>query len=100
MRAAGIGLRNCQHFRVQARSRHCWSLLVAPNRTVPHATEKVGLLYPAEKRVHEFEKATIRLLRHGDSSRLARSAAFNASLPCGTGGSFVARIFSITRSIK
>src|SRR5215469_9789017 len=37
---------------------------------------------------------------HGVISRLARNAAFSASLPCGTGTSFVARIFSMTRSIK
>src|SRR5215469_10766300 len=37
---------------------------------------------------------------HGVISRLARNAAFNANFPCGTGTSFVARIFSMTRSIK
>src|SRR5215472_12191861 len=37
---------------------------------------------------------------HGVISRLARNAAFSANFPCGTGTSFVARIFSMTRSIK
>jgi hypothetical protein len=37
---------------------------------------------------------------HGNISRLVRGAAFNANFPCRTGTSFVARIFSMTRSIK
>jgi hypothetical protein len=39
-------------------------------------------------------------LAQGTVSRLARNAAFNAKPPCGIGTSYVARIFSITRSIK
>ena len=39
-------------------------------------------------------------LASGDVSKLARSAAFNANPPCGTGISVAVRIFSITRSIK
>jgi hypothetical protein len=39
-------------------------------------------------------------LRYGAISRLARNAAFNAKLPCGIGTSYVARIFSMTRSVK
>src|SRR5215475_10658768 len=37
---------------------------------------------------------------HGVISRLARNAAFSASLPWGTGTSLAAWIFSMTRSIK
>jgi hypothetical protein len=37
---------------------------------------------------------------HGTASRLARSAALSANLLGGTGNSCVARIFSITLSIK
>jgi hypothetical protein len=37
---------------------------------------------------------------HWTVSRLARNAAFNPRLPCGTGTSYVVRIFSTTRSIK
>jgi hypothetical protein len=44
--------------------------------------------------------AKIRLLRHWTIPTLACNAAFSANLPCGTGTSYLARIFSITRSIK
>src|SRR5262249_52732434 len=47
-----------------------------------------------------FEAVGIRLLGHRMTSRLAWKAGFNAKFPCGTGTSFMARIFSITRSIK
>ena len=45
-------------------------------------------------------EAFIRLIGHGTTSRLAWKAAFNAEFRRGTSTSFIARIFSITHSIK
>src|SRR5262249_17917194 len=52
--------------------------------------------------IAESAFSTLRIWRlgHGVIARLVRSAAFNANFPCGTDISYVARIFSITRSIK
>jgi len=54
---------------------------------------------------HRFERisgclSSGAVLVHGTVPRLARSAAFNANPPCGTGTSVVARIFSMTRSAE
>ena len=54
---------------------------------------EIGFLYAAETAFRTFEGVKIRLLHHGTISRLARSAAFDANLPCGTGTSFVANLF-------
>jgi hypothetical protein len=61
---------------------------------------EIGFLYAAETAFRTVEVVIMRFFRHGTISRLARSAAFNANLPCWAGTSFVARIFSMTRSIK
>jgi hypothetical protein len=66
----------------------CWGAGLSAGRRHPYGAELNYALHQ------------VWLLRHGTISRLARSAAFNANPPCGTGISYVARIFSMTLSIK
>jgi hypothetical protein len=72
------------------------AVLIEPNRAFESKRNRLSLC----RRNRVFTTFEVALLRHGTISRLARSAALNANLPCGTGPSFVARIFSMTRSIK
>ena len=72
-----------------------WSLASAPTREIT-ATLAAEAALMRRAIFPEPQSAA----DHGFISTLARSAVLSASLPCGIGISFVAQIFSITRSMK